>query len=60
MVKLNNAFAHIKGCHKFLDHILRLKTRKMVYSKTCLGRPLLGRTKCGLSRQVVSEARESR
>ena len=30
------------------------------YSKTCLGRPLLGRTKCGLSRQVVSEARESR
>ena len=30
------------------------------YSKTCLGRPPLGRTKCGLSRQVVSEARESR
>ena len=31
-----------------------------MYSKTCLGRPPLGRTKCGLSRQVVSEARESR
>ena len=30
------------------------------YSKTCLGRPPMGRTKCGLSRQVVSEARESR
>ena len=31
-----------------------------VYSKTCLGRPPMGRIKSGLSRQVVSEARESR
>ena len=32
MVKRNNAFTHIKGCPKLLDHILCLKTRHiMVY-----------------------------
>ena len=39
MVKRNNAFAHIKGCPKFLDHILRLKTRHIMvyvtYQPTC-------------------------
>ena len=30
MVKCNNAFAHIKGCPKFLDNILCLKTRHIM------------------------------
>ena len=33
---------------------------KSIYNQTCLGRLPLGRTKNGLSRQVVSEARDSR
>ena len=30
MVKRYNAFAHIKGCPKVLDHILRLKTQHIM------------------------------
>ena len=48
LVKGNNAFAHIKGCPKFLDHILCLKTRHIMvyhtYQPACLfnrpGRPV--------------------
>ena len=52
-------YVNVSHCHLYKEMNPHCPdTNKVSYSKTCLGRPPLGRTKCSLSRQVVSEAKE--